>query len=128
MKCYLTVFAAVTMTLVSSAFVPSLNASQGDEKIIVKLTQPLAVEGTLLPAGQYVFKLMGPLSNPNLVSIFSADEKRLITTILATRVYRLQPTDKSEFSFYESRPGRPSALHTWFYRGDSSGFEFQQEQ
>ena len=47
---------------------------------------------------------------------------------MAIHAYRQQLTDKSEFSFYDSHAGQPAALHTWFYPGDNSGFEFLQPQ
>ena len=128
MKRYLTVFAALTMSLMSSAFVPSLKASEWDKKTIITISQPVTVEGTLLPAGQYVLKLQDSSSGQDVVYIFNGEETRLITTVLAIHAYRLQPTDKSEFPFYDSHAGQPAALHTWFYPGDNSGFEFLQPQ
>ena len=124
MKRYLTVFAALTMSLMSSAFVPSLKASEWDKKTIITISQPVTVEGTLLPAGQYVLKLQDSSSGQDVVYIFNGEETRLITTVLAIHAYRLQPTGKSEFSFYESPAGQPAALHTWFYPGDNGGLEF----
>ena len=56
-KRYASVFAALAMSLVSSAFVPSLKASETDEKTIITISGPVAVEGTILPAGRYVLKL-----------------------------------------------------------------------
>jgi hypothetical protein len=124
MKSYLTIFATLAMSLMSSAFIPSLKASESDKKTIITISQPVTVEGTLLPAGQYVLKLQDSSSSQEVVYIFNGEETRLITTVLAIHAYRLQPTDKSEFSFYESPTGQPAALHRWFYPGDNSGFEF----
>jgi hypothetical protein len=126
MKRYLPVFAALAMSLMSSAFVPSLKASESDEKTIIKISQPIAVDGKVLPAGQYVLKLQDSFPGRNVIFIFNGDETRLLDTILAIHADRLQPSDKSEFSFYDSREGQPAALHTWFYPGDTSGFEFLQ--
>jgi hypothetical protein len=128
MNRYSPVFAALAISLMSSAFVPSLQASQWDEKTIVKISQPVAVEGTILPPGQYVLKLQHPASSRDAVFIFNAEETRLITTVLGIHAYRLQPTGKSEFSFYDSPAGQPAALHTWFYPGNNSGIEFLQPQ
>ena len=125
MNRYLPVFTALAMSL-SSAFVPSLKASVSDKKTIITISQPVTVEGTLLPAGQYVLKLQDSSSLRDVVYIFNGEGTRLITTVLAIPAYRLQPTGKSEFSFYDSRAGQPAALHTWFYPGDNSGFEFLQ--
>ena len=120
----LPVFAALAVSLMSSAFVPSLKASESDKKTIITISQSVTVEGTLLPAGQYVLKMQDSSSNQDVVYIFNGEQTRLITTVLAIPAYRLQPTDKSEFSFYESPTGQPAALHKWFYPGDNSGFEF----
>src|SRR5580658_7122269 len=113
MKHYVPVCAALAVSLMSSAFVPSLKAGgsefgRSDEKTIIKVSRPIAVDGTVLPAGQYVLKL--PESSRNLIFIFNSDETRLIDTIHAIRADRLQPSDKNEFSFYGSHEGLPAAL------------------
>jgi hypothetical protein len=128
MKRNLRVFAALAISLMSSAFVPSLKASEIDKKTTITISQPVAMEGTILPAGHYVLRLQNSPSRSDVVYVFNGDETRLITTVLAIHAYRLQPTGESEFSFYESRAGQPTALHTWFYPGDDSGFEFLQRQ
>jgi hypothetical protein len=126
MRRYLPVFAALATSLMSSAFVPSLKASESDEKTIITISQPIDVQGTILPAGQYVLKLQDSPSNRSFIYVFNSEETRLMTTVLAIQAYRLDPTDKSAFSFYDSPAGRPAALHTWFYPGENSGFEFLQ--
>ena len=128
MKRHLPIFAALAVSLISSAFVPSLKASETDKKTIITISQPVSVEGTTLPPGQYVLRLQDPSTRQDVVSIFNGDETRLITTVKAIHADRLEPTDKSEFSFYESPAGQPAALHTWFYPGDLSGFEFVKPQ
>ncbi|HTA41262.1 MAG TPA: hypothetical protein VK789_02375 [Bryobacteraceae bacterium] len=128
MRRYLPVFAALATSLMSSAFVPLLKASESDEKTVITTSQPIDVQGTILPAGQYVLKLQESPSNRNVIYVFSSDERRLMTTILANHAYRLDSTDKSAFSFYGSPDGQPAALHTWFYPGETSGFEFLQRK
>jgi hypothetical protein len=128
MKRHLPVFAALAMSLMSSAFVPSLKAGESDKKTIISTSQPITVNGTILPAGQYVLKLQDSLYDRDIVYIFNSGETRLITTVRAINAYRLDPTDKSEFSFYESSAGQPAALHQWFFPGDNYGFEFLHPQ
>jgi hypothetical protein len=127
MKHYVPVFAALALSLMSGAFAPSLKASESDEKTIITINQPVSVDGTVLPAGRYVLKLEDSFAK-DTVFIFNGEETRLIATVLAIHASRLQPTDKTEFSFYESREGQPAALHTWFYPGDNYGFEFLQRR
>jgi hypothetical protein len=128
MKLYLNVFAALAMSLFSCALVPSLKASESDKKTTITISQPLAVQGMILPAGQYVLKLLDSATNRNVVCIFNGEETQLITTVIALHTQRLQPTDESEFSFYDSPAGQPTALQTWFYPGDDTGFFFLQRQ
>ena len=126
MKSNLPVFAALAISLMSSAFVPSLRASEFDKKTIITISQPVAVQGTILPAGQYVLKLQDLWSTGELVGIFNGDETRLIVTVHPIHAFRHEIGDKSDFSFYNSPAGQPAALRTWFYPGDPSGFEFLQ--
>ena len=123
MNRYLPVFAALAASLVSSAFVPSLKASEFDKKTIITISQPVAVEDTILPAGQYVLRLLDTPTR-DVVYIFNGEETRLIKTVLAIHAERSEPTGKSDFSFYDSPSGQPASLHTWFYPGDETGFEF----
>jgi hypothetical protein len=126
MRRYLPVFAALATSLMSSVFVPSLKASESDEKTIITISQPIDMQGTVLPAGQYVLKLLESPSNRSIIYVFNSEESRLMTTVQAIHAYRLDSTDKSSFSFYGSSAGQPVALHTWFYPGETSGFEFLQ--
>src|ERR1700683_1917952 len=118
MKRYLPVFAVLAMSLMNSAFVPSLKAGESDKKTTISISQPITVKGTILPAGQYVLKLDDSLYGRDVVYIFNSKETRLITTVVALHAYRLDATDKTEFSFYESSAREPAALHTWFFPGD----------
>lgn len=123
---YSPVFAALALSLMSSAFVPSLKASETDKKTVITVSQAIAVEETVLPAGKYVLKLLNSSASRDIVQIYNAEETQLITTIQAIPAYRLRPTGDTMFSFYEAPAGQPSGLHTWFYPGDNSGFEFLQ--
>jgi hypothetical protein len=107
---------------------PNLKASEKDKKTNLTINQSIEVEGTVLPAGSYVLKLVDLPSEHYLVRILNADENRVITTVFTTPVYRFEPADNSEFRFYGAESGRPPALHTWFYPGDSIGFEFREVQ
>jgi hypothetical protein len=126
MKHYLTVFTTLAVSLMSSTFIPSLKAGDVHKQTTITISEPISVEGTILPAGKYVLRLQDPSSSRDLISIFNGHGTRLITTVLALNAYRLEPTNKSEFKFYESPAGQPTALHTWFYPGDDSGYEFRQ--
>ena len=110
---------------VMGMFAPTVKADEWDKKTNITINQAIEVEGTVLPAGSYVLKLVDSPSNRNLVSIWNEDENRLIATVFTIPIYRFQPPDNSVFGFFESEVGQPPALHAWFYPGDQTGFEFR---
>jgi hypothetical protein len=124
MKPYFPTIATLAMSLMGSVLVPTLMASEQDKKTIITINQSIDVQGTVLDPGSYVMKLLDPNQGRNIVQIFSAEGNRLIATILANKAYRINPTDHSQWKFYDAAPGQPAALRTWFYPGDNFGFEF----
>src|SRR5271165_1157587 len=107
-----------------AALAPTARADEWDKRTLLTVNEPIQVPGQALQPGKYVMKLLDSPSNRHIVQIFNADETHLITTILAIPNYRLEPTGKTQFSFWETPPGQPKALRAWFYPGDNFGQEF----
>lgn len=99
-------------------------ADEWNKKTVLTVNEPIQVRDTLLQPGQYVFKLLDSSSNRNIVQIYNSSENHLIDTIMAIPNYRIQPTGKSRFTFWETPPGTAKALRAWFYPGDNFGQEF----
>jgi hypothetical protein len=110
---------------VMGVLAPNVKASEWDKKTNITINKSIEVEGTVLPAGSYVLKLVDSPSERYLVRILNTEENRVIATVFTTPLYKFRPADNSEFKFYESENGQPPALHTWFYPGESVGFEFK---
>ncbi len=104
--------------------VHSARADQWDKKTILTVNEPIQVRDTLLEPGQYVFKLIDSQSDRHIVQIYNADQTHLVDTVMAIPNYRVQPTGKSRFTFWETPPGSAKALRAWFYPGDNFGQEF----
>jgi hypothetical protein len=117
-------FTALALILIGGVFVPAMNADERNKKTNITITQPIEIQGTVLPAGSYVIKLLDTPAERYIVQILNAEQNHIITTILAVPTYRLRPADNTELKFYQFENGQPAALHTWFYPGDSAGFEF----
>src|SRR5271166_1173024 len=107
-----------------AALAPTARADEWDKRTLLTVNEPIQVPGQALQPGKYVMKLLDSPSNRHIVQIFNADETHLITTILAIPNYRLEPTGKTQFQFWETPPGQPKALRAWFYPGDNFGQEF----
>jgi hypothetical protein len=116
------VIAAVA--LLGLSFTASLKADQWNKKTVLTVKEAIQLPHTVLQPGTYVFKLADSMSDRHIVQIFNADETQIIATILAIPNYRLQPTDKSVFRFWETPAGDPKAMRAWFYPGDNFGQEF----
>jgi len=113
------------------ALLPSLQADGWDKKTTLTVNEPLQVPDCCTPdhtvtlqPGEYVMLLVDSLSDRHIVRIFDKDQKHVITTILAIPNYRLQPTGKTVFQYWEVPAGQPRALRAWFYPGDNFGQEF----
>jgi LPXTG-motif cell wall-anchored protein len=104
--------------------VSGARADEWNKKTILTTNETIQVRNTVLPPGQYVFRLGDSQSDRHIVQIFNANQNRIITTQLAMPNYRLQPTGGSRFVFWETPAGRVKALRAWFYPGDNFGQEF----
>jgi len=110
--------------LFGAALAPTLHADEWNKRTILTVNEAIQVPGRVLEPGQYVMKLLDSPSNRHIVQIFDRDEQHIITTVLAIPNYRLQPTGKTQFGWWETPAGQPKALRSWFYPGDNFGQEF----
>jgi hypothetical protein len=124
-KYYFGALAALAVSLMGSALVPSLKADEWDKRTNITINRSIEVQGTILPAGSYVMRVLSSPADRHTVQIFNADDNHIVATILAIPTSRAASTDDSEFKFYEVASGEPPALRTWFYPGDNAGFEFR---
>jgi len=115
---------ALASCLGLAAMMPNAMADQWNKKTILTVNEPIQVPGKVLQPGKYVMKLLDSPSNRHIVQIYNDRENELQTTILAIPNYRLQPTGKTEFQWWEVPAGQPKALRAWFYPGDNFGQEF----
>lgn len=112
------------VALLSVSLTMPLKADQWNKKTVLTVKETIQLPNTVLQPGTYVFKLADSLSDRHIVQIFNADETQIIATILAIPNYRLKPTGKSDFRFWETPAGNPRAMRAWFYPGDNFGQEF----
>jgi len=117
--------ATAALGLVSVLSLPSgLMADQWNKKTYITINEAVQVPGKVLQPGRYVMKLAESQSNRHIVQIYNDREDQLQTTVLAIPNYRMQPTGKTEFQWWETPAGQPKAIRAWFYPGDNFGQEF----
>jgi hypothetical protein len=115
---------AVSAALLLAMSVSQLRANTIDKKTIVTLEEAVEIPGMVLQPGTYLFELENSQWDRNFVQVFDKDKTHLLTTFLAIRDYRLEPTDKTVMELQEREANAPQAIHSWFYAGESDGLEF----
>jgi hypothetical protein len=116
--------AAACAAVAALCFIPVMHADEWNKRTLVTVNEPIIAGNKVLQPGTYVWKLLDSQSNRNIVQIFNRDQTKLETTVMAIPNYRLEPTGKTQFTFWETPAGVPKAVRAWFYPGDTYGQEF----
>jgi len=119
-----TVTLTAVLGLLGMSALWNAKADTWDKKTVLTVNESIQIPGMVLQPGEYVMKLVDSQSNRHIVQVFNGDQTKVLTTILAIPNYRLQPTGKTAFGFWETPAGTPRALRSWFYPGDNFGQEF----
>ena len=119
------------VALIAAAVASPVKADEWNKKTVITVNEPVQMPSccnaehvVVLQPGTYVLALVDSLSDRHIVRVFEKDGKTVVTTILAIPNYRLKPTGKSTFQFWETPAGQPRAMRAWFYPGDNFGQEF----
>ena len=103
-------------------------ADESNKRTEFEFSAPVEIPGRVLAPGKYVFELLDTASSDrNIVQIFSKDSngnETLIATISAIPDYTANTPEKAAVHFEERHAGTPEAIHSWFYPGDNTGWEF----
>jgi hypothetical protein len=114
---------AFCTVLLCATFAPGARADQWDKETIVTFGEDVEIPGQILPAGTYVFRLADNLTDRHIVQIWTADQSRILATIMTIPNTRLESRSRSVFEFDERPTGTPMALKAWFHPGDTTGEE-----
>lgn len=98
--------------------------NEWNKKTIMKLTEPMQIEGVLLQPGTYVFKLMDSMADRHIVRIMNEDETEVVATVIGTPHYELEPPNKTQLDFWETPAVTPPGVKTWHYPGEMLGLQF----
>src|ERR1700730_5308892 len=117
---------SASLAVMSSIIAPAV-ADEWNKETKLEFSAPVEVPGKVLAAGKYIFRLLDSESDRNTVQIFSEDangNQKLVATINAIPDYTERTPDKPIVQFEERTAGSPEAIHSWFYPGDNTGWEF----
>jgi hypothetical protein len=116
--------AAFCLAVVWLVAAPAVHADDWDKATRITVNQPFEIPGMILPAGTYIVKIVDLVGERHVVRFLSEDESKIYATLIGIPDFRMEPTDKTAITFYESELNRPRPLHSWFYPGNQYGIEF----
>jgi len=102
-------------------------ADEWNKKSEFQFGASVQIPGKVLTPGKYVFEIANSESDRNTVRIFSEDSKgneSLVATIQAIPEQISKTPDKAVIQLEERQAGTPQAIHSWFYPGEDTGWEF----
>ena len=105
-------------------FASAAQAQTEDKKTYFTFSGPVAVPGATLPAGKYLFRIADSTTTRRVIQVMSSDQKKsyaLLNTIPDTR---REPAKDATVSFYETPKGTAAAVKSWWYPGESTGYQF----
>ena len=104
---------------------PATHADEWNLMTRFTVNHPFEIPGmTLQPNTPYVIRLHDSSSTRNVVQVLNDDETKMLTMFMAVSDERLEPADRTVFSFIETEPGYPLPIKEWFYPGRLNGLEF----
>jgi hypothetical protein len=115
---------AVVLAVVMLVLAPRFaRADENDQLMIVTFSGPVAIPGSVLPAGTYQFKLADPEDDRTILEIRSEDGSKAYATLITIPEERAVPTDEPVVTFREPVAGSPEAIQAIFYPGSLTGME-----
>lgn len=117
-----TIVRALVCAVTLLALTVPANAQPLDKRVIFTFSAPVVLPGVTLPAGTYLFRV--PTLNRNIIQVLNGDGTKIYGTFFAIAAHSNVRPENPEVRFMETAATKPHAIRTWWYPGDSIGFEF----
>jgi len=100
------------------------HAQPADYRTFFTFSGPVTLPGVTLPAGTYLFRLADPTTGRKVINVLSADGKRSLAMLHTIPNQLLKAPQEPEIRFMETAANTPPPIKTWWYPGNSIGYEF----
>ena len=105
-------------------FASTAQAQPEDKRTYFTFSAPIALPGTTLPAGRYVFRIVDTTTSRKVIQVQSEDQKKSYAMMNTIPDQRRDPAKDATVAFYETAKGTPAAVKSWWYPGESTGYQF----
>jgi hypothetical protein len=116
--------AILGLSLGAMLFASTAQAQPEDRRTYFTFSGPVALPGVTLAAGRYVFRIVDTTTSRKVIQVLSDDEKRPFAMMNTITDTRRDPAKDATVSFYESPRGTPAAVKSWWYPGETDGYQF----
>jgi hypothetical protein len=95
-----------------------------DSRTEFTFSAPVELPGTTVPPGTYVFRFADATTSRSVMQVLDKASNKTYGLFLTISAQRPKPSDDAELRFLETPSGKPAAVKTWWYPGNSIGREF----
>jgi len=95
-----------------------------DSRTEFTFSSPVEMPGTTLPPGTYVFRIADPNTSRTVMQVMDKGSNKTYGLFLTISAVRPKASDEAELRFLETPAGKPAAVKTWWYPGNTIGKEF----
>jgi hypothetical protein len=103
------------------------SAAQGqteDKRTYFTFSGPIALPGATLPAGRYLFHIVDTTASRKVIQVLDENQKKPFTMANTIPDQRRDAPKDATVVFYESPRGTPAAVKSWWYPGETIGYQF----
>jgi hypothetical protein len=98
-----------------------------DKRTYFAFNAPFRVSGVLLPAGEYAFVVVNPLTSAEVVRVYARDGSNHHVAAMTRMILRSSAAGLEPAIVYrEATPGSPLAIDAWYPDGFKLGRQFVQ--
>ena len=116
--------AILGLSLGVTLYASTTQAQTEDKKTYFTFSAPIALPGMTLPAGRYLFHIVDTTTTRKVVQVMSDDGKKPYVMANTIPDQRRDAVKDATVAFYETPAGSPAAVKTWWYPGESTGYQF----
>jgi hypothetical protein len=122
-KILVSAFAAATFATVNVS--PALAQGPIDSRTEFTFNNPVELPGVTLPPGTYVFRFADSTTSKSVMQVLAKNNSnKTYGLFLTIPAQRPKASNDAELRFLETPAGKPAAVKTWWYPGNSTGREF----
>jgi hypothetical protein len=105
-------------------FASAVQAQPEDKRTYFTFSGPIALPSVTLPAGRYLFRIVDTTTSRKVIQVLDENQKKAYSMANTIPDQRRDAPKDATVVFYESARGTPAAVKSWWYPGETIGYQF----